>query len=86
MNRYMKVENTQMAYKNEKILIMMKGKAALKYHFPALSDWQKAVHRQRGKIEAFNIDGGSAWSQSSGPETEMDTSTLSGEIAQITVR
>lgn len=46
MNRYMKVENTQMAYKNEKILIMMKGKAALKYYFPALSDWQKAVHRQ----------------------------------------
>lgn len=42
-----------MAYKNEKMLITMKSKTALKYHFPALSDWQETVCRQRGEIEAF---------------------------------
>lgn len=46
MNRNVKVEKTQMAYKNEKMFITMKSKTALQYRFPALSDWQETVCRQ----------------------------------------
>lgn len=80
MNRYVKEEKTQMDYKSEKMLSMIKLKTALKYHLSSYQIGKKQSINTEEKWKFFDIGGGSR-DQSSGYKTEMDLNILNRKIS-----